>query len=217
MKRIIFFILITTIAFSACKNEDNDPQPLPESSVLKYFPLTVGNYWVYEQSLCDSTWIDCESKSIDTNFVTKDTLINDLKYYKIEGVGLLGHTDPIFLRDSLNYIVDVHGTIHISDTDFENKISERYVTNSENDTVYYLYRQIKDMPNNIEVPVGIFNCLDNKTYFYRSSENFEQEFNTHYLFAKDIGPVYENVMFAGSLGGYKKELVDYNILSKDNQ
>ncbi len=67
-------------------------------------------------------------------------------------------------------------------------------------------------PYEVSVPHGTFNCLDNKMSFFRKKENFEKEYNTHNLYSKGTGPVYESAMFASNTSGVKRELVNFEIL-----
>ena len=213
MKRLFIVLFITIIIFTlpSC-NEKNETDPEPQNSIVKYFPLKVGNYWVYERSSCDSSWSDCNSISIDTNWITKDTLINNMMYYKIEGKNVVGHNNPYFLRDSSDYIISPSGHIFLSNKDFENKIHERYeIQPTNNDTLFYIYYQFIDKPNIANVPAGTFDCIDFRGSLFRKQDNFELEFNNHHYFAKDVGPVYQNVLYANSLGGLKRELISYHI------
>ena len=100
MKHVLLIIIAFLIVFQACKKDEPDPNPAPQESVLDYFPLTVGNYWIYEFSRCDSTWTECNYSRTDSNYVSKDTMINGHMYYKIEGRNFL-FLEPLFLRDSL--------------------------------------------------------------------------------------------------------------------
>ena len=213
MKRIILSIFIASLLFSSCK-KDNDTPP-PTESVLDYFPLSVGNYWVYERYGCDSTWTDCTSKSIDTSFITKDTIIDGNTYFKIEGTSPVGQPSTSFFRDSLDYIVDNIGNIMFSSTDFDSKLAEEYIIVNETDTAFYWYYQMQKEPYNIEVDAGTFECLDNQMSFFRHQDDFEKEFNTHQLFAKEVGPVLKQAMFASSTSGFKQELIGYKIIPED--
>jgi len=212
MKRLFLLTLISVVAFSSCKKDEADPDPIPTESVLQYFPLKTGNYWVYQRSVCDSTWTNCEIKATDTVWVTKDTLINDKTYFKLEDVTVTGQHRSIYYRDSLDYIVDNLGNIVVSNTDFETKLHEEYIIVNETDTAFYWYNKMQNAPFNIEVPAGNFSCLDNKMSFFRQTDNFETEFNTHQLYAKGTGPVFNQAMFAHSGGGYKRELVSSGVL-----
>ena len=217
MKRIILLALIVSVALAMCKKDDsNDPDPLPTETVLNYFPLNIGNYWVYERSACDSSWTDCTLQSTDTSFITKDTIINGFNYFKLVGINLVGYQNTTFLRDSLNYIIDHVGNIFVSDTDFESIINEEYVINN-NDTLFHWYSRMQEELYSVVVPAGNYDCLDRKMSFFRKQENFEKEFNTHCLYAKNVGPVYQNNMYASSGSGFKQELIDFKIVTKSTR
>jgi len=211
MKRIILLLFIASITFSSCKKDEPnpDPEPEPTESVLAYYPLTVGNFWIYERSFCDSTWEDCTLKSIDTSFVTKDTVINNNTYFKVEGVNPVGQKSTGFLRDSLDYIVSSSGNIVFSNKDFTTKLSEQYIITGNNDTAFYIYTKMHEEPYSIQVPAGDFDCLDRRLSLFSKSDNFESERNTHNLFAKGIGPVYNQVMYVNSGAGFKQELIEF--------
>jgi len=211
MKHILLFAVIVTMALTSCKKENTNTteQPLQES-VLDYYPLAVGNYWLYAVSSCDSTWTVCNPMRIDSNYISKDTVMNGLTYFKIEGQKI-SNSDPWFVRDSLDYIVDEKGSILFSNTDFETILYEEYVVGNP-DTLYHWYYKMDPVPFVVSVPVGEFTCLDNKMSFFRINEQFQHEFNAHSAFAKYIGPVYQQAMFASSTGGMKRELVGYKVL-----
>ncbi len=208
MKRIILLVLVTTTAFLSCNKNDNPPS---HESVLDYYPLDVGNYWVYETSLCDSTWLDCDFKSTDTNFISKDTIINGIKYYKVDGKKLMGES-PYYLRDSLDYIVDSDGKIRFSNKDFELVFNEEYIIQN-NDTIFHWYNKMIQEPLIVSVPLGDIICLDNRLSFFRKDENFKHEFNSHNAYSKNIGLVYENSMFAIYTGGFQRELTSYKLVT----
>ena len=207
MKRIIFLILILAIGFSSCKKDDPNPDPIPTETVLEYFPLNVGNYWVYETSSCDSTWTDCHITKTDTVRITKDTLISNKKYFKIESTNPLNYYVPSFLRDSLDYIINNFGDIIMSNTDFNTIFGEEYIVSQ--DTLYHWSVKMQEENYNIEVPAGTYNCLDKELSFFRHQENFEHEFNTHVYYAKGVGPIYHNWMYASTTAGIKQELVSF--------
>lgn len=209
MKRSSIIILIAFLILPSCKESNT---PTPENSVLDYFPLTIGNYWVYERSSCDSTWTDCNSLSIDTSRITKDTLINGFTYFKIEGKNLVGNSTPVFLRDSGDYLVNSMGYIHVSIDEINSLLYEEYITNSaQTDTLYYIISEMIGYPNSVVVPAGTFNCIDNRTTLFRVKEGINEGVSAHNYYTKNVGRVYENVLFTSSLGGFKRELISYNI------
>jgi len=212
MKRIMLILVLPLIIFQACKKEDSGGNQLPQESVLDYMPLTVGNYWVYESFHCDSGEINCESVSVDTNFVTTDTLIEGKTYFKIEGEGLYWN-EPRYYRDSGDYIVDNQGniifTIHKSDDmyNYHDMIKD-------GDTIFYWYNHLYDQLVNINVNAGSFKCFDFRVVLYRSADDFQIEHNAHHMFSENVGPVMETGMFIGSLQVRRRELVGYFINAK---
>jgi hypothetical protein len=104
----------------------------------------------------------------------------------------------------------LHGNIVFSNKDFETIFKEEYVI-VNNDTIYYWYNKMDPNPFLVSVPSGVYTCLDNKLSFFRINENFETEFNGHHALSKNVGLVYENVMFASSTGGIKRELLRYSV------
>lgn len=208
MKRYLLIMLALATILPSCK-ETSDTTP-KKVSVTEYFPLVVGTYWVYERSSCDSTWADCNSISIDTNRITKDTVINENQYFKLEGKNLVGTDIPVFLRDSNNYIVNLQGQIILTIESFDSILYERYLTNPDKtDTIFHTYNQMVNHPNQVDVPAGIFNCIDNRSSLFRKIDNFEKEYNSHTYYSKYAGLVYQNALFANSLGGLKRELISF--------
>lgn len=206
----MLIVILSLVVFQACKKEDSDPNTVPQETVLDYYPLTVGNYWIYKVSRCDSTWTQCDSVRIDSNYVSKDTTINGLNYFKIEGGNFLSN-EPLYIRDSLDYIVDSEGYIMFSSTDYDTKFSEEYIIVGNNDTIYHWYNKMDPEPFVVDVPLGEYTCLDNQLSFFRKKEDFKTEYNSHNAFSKNTGPVYESALFASNTSGYKRELVSYYI------
>jgi hypothetical protein len=57
--------------------------PIPEDE-FTWFPLAIGNKWIYKAATLDDNcfWITNEWE--ESNTITKDTVINNLKYFKFE-------------------------------------------------------------------------------------------------------------------------------------
>jgi hypothetical protein len=57
--------------------------PIPEDE-FNWFPLAIGNKWIYKAATLDDNcfWITNEWE--ESNIITKDTVINELKYFKFE-------------------------------------------------------------------------------------------------------------------------------------
>ena len=210
MKYVVILILGSLFLASSCQKKSNtdNPGPPPEN-VLDYMPLAVGNYWVYQHSTCDSGEVDCIEKSIDTNLIVKDTFINGHTYYKYTG-RLTGGKTVLFLRDSGNYIVNQYGGIFFTNKD-TTPMNYRSESLGGDDTLYYWYYQLAAGSLEVEVPSGIYDCLDMRGHFFRQQDNFDIDHNTHNLYSKNVGLVKKTGVFASSLGVLKQELIGYHI------
>lgn len=215
MKRLIVFALIGSIALISCKKENPVEEPtVPKETVLDYFPLTIGNYWVYESFHCDSNEITCESNSIDTNWVTKDTLINGNTFYKIEGRRVFWK-DPVFFRDSGDYIVDEKGKVVFTHLNTQDVFNYETVLNPANDTIFYWYFKLKNKFEDVSVQAGEFECLNFQGSLFRIYDDFETEHFLRNNYSKNVGLVEQKSLFATSLHVVKRELVGYHIIAGD--
>lgn len=210
MKRLMFVAISILFVFIACKKTDPTIVPDPKESVLEYMPLKVGNYWVYETYSCDSGEVNCAPVSIDTSWITKDTLINSESYFKIEG-GYPIFYNLLFLRDSGDYLVDHHGKVLFTHTDSLQIFNEQSVTNLEGDTVFYWYDKLAAQNEQVTVGAGSFNCMDMRTSFFREVDDFQIEHQGHNYYARNVGLVKQSAFFAVSLHVYKKELIGYHL------
>lgn len=210
MKRLMLFVSVSLLFISACKKSDtviNDPL---KESVLDYMPLKIGNYWVYEFYQFDSGEVNNTFLRFDTTSITKDTLINNYTYFKLEsGINLF--TNPVFLRDSGNYIVDNNGRVWFTHVDSINIFNENLIEDNNGDTVYYWHERLTTPNAPVVVNAGIFPCLDMLTFFYREEDSLQIAHNVHRYYAKNVGIVKETTIFGATLIGYKRELLKYHL------
>ena len=211
MKYVLAVLTIFIITFSSCKKENENENTNPvEESVLDYMPLSVGNYWVYQRYICDSGELNCEEMTIDTNWIVKDSLVNNLLYFKLVGNTISGN-EGYFLRDSGDYIVDLKGHIYFTHTDTVNIFNFQYAPENQSDTMYYWYYQLAKGQSSIEVPSGNYECLDMRGHFFRQQDEFNTDHTTHKLHSKDVGMVKNTGVFASNLKVLKQELIGYHI------
>jgi len=210
MKQLFFITIALLFASVACKkDETSDPVPV-KSSVLDYMPLQVGNYWIYETFRCDSGEVNCTSKSIDTSRIIKDTLINDKKYFKLIGNYHL-FVDPLYIRDSGDYLVDHNGKVLFTHTDSLQIFNENVVTGLGDDTVFYYYDKLISQNIQVSVEAGIFDCMDMRTSLFRALDDFQIEHQGHNYYAKNVGLIKQSVFWAIGLDVYKRELIGYHL------
>jgi len=213
MKRIMIIGCIFFIFIASCKKDnDADNQPVPPF-VLDYMPLAIGNFWVYETYSCDSGGVNCVSMSMDTTKVTKDTLINGNAYFKLEGKNLFT-VDPVYLRDSGDYLVDEKGIVYFTCSDSTHLFGEVATLGQSGDTVFYWYTKLIDPAAPISVATGTYDCLDMRTSLFRKQDNFQTDHQTHQYYARDVGLVKQTSLFVSSLKQFKRELIGYNLVSR---
>jgi len=208
MKRIMIAGSLFLVFFASC-NKDNNPTDKPVAdSVLDYMPLAVGNYWVYETFSCDSGGVDCVSQSVDTTRITRDTVINDKKYYKLEG-GAAFFPDLAYLRDSGDYLVNHQGIIFFTCTDSLHLFNEQAILGQDSDTLFYWYNRLYLPATPVQVGSESYDCLDFRTLLFRQQDNFQTGHQTHHYYSKNIGLIKQTSVFAISLKEFKRELVGY--------
>lgn len=81
MKKTFFLISAALILFSGCGKEDFY---IPFCKPDKYFPLEVGNYWIFQnyKVYADGT---VEQESCDSMYISSDTLRLGYRYFHLEG------------------------------------------------------------------------------------------------------------------------------------
>ena len=107
MKRVIFLFLVLAICFPSCQKETDNPS-VEQEKVTDYFPLNVGNYWIYKTSTCDSLEFGCEEYRIDSVYISKREIYDGEAFYKIEG---LLHNQIMLVRDSNEFLIDSLGKV----------------------------------------------------------------------------------------------------------
>ena len=115
MKKISL-ILISCVFFTyACKKNTDAPStsvPEPEITINEFFPMNIGNYWVYEFVQKNPSGEIIGNSSYDTLKIVSDTLINNHTYFLFKTNK--PSTGTQFLRrDSIGYIVDTQGNVKL--------------------------------------------------------------------------------------------------------
>ena len=124
MKKVIAFALavLVIIAYSCKKETKTEINYVKEvaGDVVNHFPLQVGNYWIYRNYNLDSQGTATPTNDWDSAFISKDTLIRGLTYYKMNEKNFLILSDRTisYQRDSLGYLVDSHGNIRFAENNF---------------------------------------------------------------------------------------------------
>jgi hypothetical protein len=209
-----FIALIMAVAFlSSCKKE--------EDSITKfsYLPLNIGNYWIYQEFMIDTSGNETANSIIDSAIINRDTIINRKKYYVLEGNypypnryqrGIIE-----ILRDSSGYIVNQKGTVLFAENNFKDTIAYRAEINiyDNNDTLYVLTCQMERINNRVTVPAGTFEVLNYKGTVITSMNTpgiiYPRYLSSYY--AKGIGKILYTYFYFQSPNIYEKRLIRYSV------
>jgi hypothetical protein len=94
MSKIIFIaFLIGLMSMLACKKDQKTSQNPSTNPILvaDYFPMAIGNYWVYENHVNTNGAVEVINEN-DSIVIIGDTLINDKNYL------FLNHTNNLIIH-----------------------------------------------------------------------------------------------------------------------
>lgn len=207
--------MISLLVFHSCKKDE---------ITIDYYPLNIGNYWVYGHDWDGMSGSGYDYLTIDSIFIQNDTIINGFTYFVIERAPNLFNEDWSIVdnvRDSLGYIVNCKGDILFSSTNFTDILFTE-VTLLGSDTFYVATYQMEEPDYNIKVPAGSFRVLnykgtviENDNIFPPWVELFNKVKNNYY--AMGIGKVQDSYLLAGGQGEARimhRKLLRYNIVAK---
>jgi hypothetical protein len=213
MRKLFFLGLILTLLASCDKDDSNsiiDPVETKD-----YFPLKIGNYWIYKHYDIDSIGNVTERNRTDSVIISRDSIINSNQYFILEGTNYpfnskWGIVD--ILRDSSGYLVNEKGKIKFSVDNFTDTLVSK-VELHEGDTIYSLTFRMEKLTNPITVPAGEFEVLNFKGTV-KTPLQIPGTKNPRYmnnLFAENVGKVLETYFYLGGPLISEKRLVRYKV------
>src|SRR5688572_16141233 len=109
MKRYIILAAIPALLFSCKKSRPAPQNPASSASLATsgpaYFPLEVGNYWVYQYFDIDESGIATATAKLDSCYISEDTIIRGRRYFRFHEQNLsLNQTGALWLADSGNCV-----------------------------------------------------------------------------------------------------------------
>jgi hypothetical protein len=208
------FALIMAVGFLlSCKKE--------EDTIAKgsYLPLKVGNYWIYQEFMIDTSGIETANSILDSVVINRDTIINHKKYYVLEGNYPYPHRYQPgiieYLRDSSSYIVNQNGIVRFAENDFTDTLAYRAEINiyDNSDTLFVLSYQMERINIPITVPAGTFEVLNCKGTVVTSmnTPGIKWPRYTNNYYAKGVGKIMETYFYIASPVIYEKRLLRYFI------
>ncbi len=213
MNKPLLIIPLSVLVFFSCSK---DEATSCESTIISenYYPLAVGNYWVYDRYSVNNDSIISFSGQ-DSVVIVSDTLINGETYYVHESfteTGSPGLANYGTVRDSSGYRVNSTGIILFSTTDDSDTLA--YAFNQEVAFDWWVTSFMDLIPQSISVPAGTYDCLE---YIGRietdagggTLENYPKFLRTHY--ANGVGRVKFNLHWFSSTSEIVYELNRFHL------
>lgn len=208
MKLSLILLSCLFIITSCVEDDEAVTLPFDEGLVVNaFFPLEIGNYWVFEFQTQLPDGSTTGNISIDSLIVVGDTLIDETLYYLLTTQKPLSNT-TWFLTDSSGYIMSKGGSVILPPVISETMYNEHYGMNLS-DTTYYYFDQF---PRNEAVSTN-FGVIDVFTHeathiVYPPIGDYNALVDTSYY--ADFGPVQRSYAF-GSGAKLVGKLTTYHL------
>lgn len=212
--RKLFLVVFAISLFASCSKDKSNP-----TEKSNYFPLQIGNYWVYNHYSIDSLGNETDINKTDSVVIKRDTTINNNQYFILEGTNYPYNGDRWeildYLRDSSGYLINANGIIKCSESNF----TDTLVSKTEiigGDTLYFLTYQMEESSNNIIVPAGEFEAINFKGTVVVPKDHpgiKNPRFMNNY-YVDGVGKILDTYFFLSSPIISEKRLVRYNIVSQ---
>ena len=215
IKTLAFLSFVLLFVFACKKDKATDPEPVPQISINDYFPMTVGNYWIYDIYKVDTSGVEEQYPYSDTIRIIAEEDIDGKTYLVAEidtWLSTSNKKDTILYRDSSSYLIDSEGNFFLSLNMDESVIQSK----TYNQTPYVSDYVMADSMVSFTVPAGTFDCIDFQGLFYSTDpevpyENYPTRI-AHNCYSKDVGIVYQNIFYAYSIkSNYERRLREYHL------
>ncbi|AEV33581.1 hypothetical protein Oweho_2613 [Owenweeksia hongkongensis DSM 17368] len=156
MKKFALAILAANLLFVSCKKDEKTANQTTNVRASDYFPMAVGNYWIYESYAIDSNGVETNLNQEDSVYVSATTSHNGETYFQLESqynICFQGH-----FRDSSGYLINTSGNIQFAPNDFSDSLSIDIETNGR-DTLFIGVYKMEKVVDPIVVPAGSFETL----------------------------------------------------------
>jgi hypothetical protein len=210
MKQLTLLCAMALVSFMACQKENAST---PTIMADNYFPLKVGNYWIYANSFVDEKGLETPSKELDSVYVEKDTLINGQTYFKMvyaTSSTISNSLSTRFIKDSLHYIVNEKGVKLFSSENFRDTLHVLDNKGLENLIKTRFYKMEKE--DNVQSLIGTYNCLDYRMtgVLVQPSDGKSERF-CHNYYAKNIGIIKNISSYITTEAFLKEDLIRYKV------
>lgn len=206
MKNLLLLSLLLICTLFACKPET---LPLPKEDI-DFYPLAVGNYWIYDVYTIDSLGEASAQNRQDTIQITAQVATNGHNYFRFEGTQF-GADIEFLRRDSSGFLVDENGTIFFTSTAFNQEL-RRDSINPETPVAAVLTYQQSEVQMDITTDAGTFNC-----YNYEGTIDVLDPDYPHgvrkssYYLSPTIGLILHEAPYFSTKISVQQQLVEYHL------
>jgi len=109
---VLIVIMLPLILIVSCKKDNKGS--LLSTNASDWIDLQVGNYWIYDRIEVNYVGDTTVTIAADSVYVRHDTVIGSNLYYYVAGWYSPGSIAGSYLRDSAEYLIDIHGYILFS-------------------------------------------------------------------------------------------------------
>ncbi|MDI1232763.1 MAG: hypothetical protein PSX81_00620 [bacterium] len=216
---ILLISAVFALLYTACKKKEVQPKQVETpATAMAYFPLSVGNYWIYEQFETDKNNVIKSLNVYDSVYIVKSETLNNKTVYTVcdqDRINPKPDSLKQYIVDGPN-IIGADNHVLLSTTDFTS-ILEQYIINFGSDTVYISNTQMSAKDVLISTKSGTYLTIKKQTTFSSVSAGCPTVkrypiFNQY--FAKSVGKVYERIPRYCVENGHKRyhrELVRFLI------
>lgn len=222
MKRLFLLTCIVALFISCNDDDPNDPNfknPTVSGRHVKgtdYFPLKIGNYWIYNVYKIDEAGDEILLNYTDSVVVVRDTIIRGNHYFIMERKQSIlepnSRTTEVMLRDSSGYLVNEYGIIQFSATNFTDILYSISETGGDGTLIYSASYMMEKVTDHVVVPAGVFEALAYKgKYIVYHGDSIYARRETCAFYAKRVGMIQNDIAFLISPLRYEKRLVRYHL------
>jgi len=219
MKNLFLLGLGICLFLFSCQDDDNSqggiivPVSDPMENDITFFPLSEGNYWIYENIRIDTNGVETKLEQLDSIYVAGDTIINNITYAVLRGKKFLFDTKDGFtniIRESSGDIIDVEDNTIFSNTNFTDIINVETFSFDSNEFAKIEY-SMEEIAEDITVPAGTFDEVLNyrgKLIALSETKADSIRYIDNY-YSKGIGKIFETNYFFSSNNIFEKRLIRF--------
>jgi hypothetical protein len=211
MKQLTLLCAMALLSFMACQKENASTTPIINTE--NYFPMKVGNYWIYVNSEVSSDGVETVLEGQDSVFIEKDTVINSKLYYKFMTYysKSKNYYQGSLLRDSSQNILNEKGKLVFSAQNFTDTIE---VDRSKNSLEMFKSKYVKlEKEDNVKSSSGIHNCVDVRltAILKQPAADGDTVRYSHNYYANNVGPLQKTCGYVSTRAYTKRDLLRYKV------